>query len=119
MESMRALGKCSNREHSPGLRPVRCVSSTPIASARHGRRRLGVVAGVGGLGVLRGAAGAVPARAAAAAGAPLKTRATLAICPPCPGSSPMAISTCVYAERCAAAAIRLSAGSFHHCEPTR
>lgn len=49
----------------------------------------------------------------------LKIRTTLVIDPSSRASSPIASSTWVYAERCAAAASRLSAGSFHHCFPTR
>ena len=48
-----------------------------------------------------------------------KIRTTLVMDPSSRASSPIASSTCVYAERCAAAASRLSAGSFHHCFPTR
>lgn len=48
-----------------------------------------------------------------------KIRTTLVIDPSSRASSPIASSTWVYAERCATAASRLSAGSFHHCFPTR
>ena len=48
-----------------------------------------------------------------------KIRTTLVMLPSSRASSPMASSTCVYAERCAAAASKLSAGSFHHSFPTR
>lgn len=49
----------------------------------------------------------------------LKIRTTFVILPSSRASSPMASSTCVYALRCAAAANRLRAGSFHHFAPTR
>jgi len=49
----------------------------------------------------------------------LKIRTTFVMLPSSMASSPMASSTCVYALRCAAAASRLSAGSFHHLAPTR
>ena len=48
-----------------------------------------------------------------------KIRTTFVMLPSSRASSPMASSTCVYALRCAAAANRLRAGSFHHLAPTR
>ena len=51
--------------------------------------------------------------------ASLNTRHTFFIMPLAPGSSPIAISTCVRLLICAAAATMLSSGSRYHLSPMR